>query len=547
MPAELAGVDALVNWRGMTVAPDDLPRFEIAHLENGRTEMLRSAWGAEADLSVEKLPVDLAQGWVYCVPLAEPSRQLEFLDHFKSQNRFSSLGCRIAAGTFRCALEAHPKRVREVFDRADVFFCNESEAEILFGSFEAARARPGKVLFVTRGPLGARVLQGDWASDVPGVVAEELDATGAGDTFCGTVLALLAQGEHPVEAARSAVVAAAETVERVGPEALFRSLAAPRPAADARVVVDVDRVDRVAGLLRNLPETEAFSFLGDRLPPSGHPRALDFFFAATLQQFGFWTSRRGRYESPVIASLEGRELKGSDYLWACYRRTLSRTPGVLTPEGQAGFTRADFAVLSRSDEGVVPFPDADARLKLAHRYGSDMVSLGWSPRIIVEEANAGRRPLRRFLGLLDRVAGYKEDPLRKKSTLLGIILQQRPEGFLRCEPGESVPAIVDYHVQRSCLRMGMVQVVDETLRQSLSDRRLIAKGDEEAVRRASYAAVVELQRRSHRSMGAVDWFLFQNRSRCPEMSEPDCGRCAAEPVCARYKELFQPVLRTDFY
>jgi hypothetical protein len=48
-------------------------------------------------------------------------------------------------------------------------------------------------------------------------------------------------------------------------------------------------------------------------------------------------------------------------------------------------------------------------------------------------------------------------------------------------------------------------------------------------------------------MGAVDWFLFQMRHRCPEMSEPQCAECPADPACAKSTGLFQPVFRTTAY
>jgi hypothetical protein len=56
-----------------------------------------------------------------------------------------------------------------------------------------------------------------------------------------------------------------------------------------------------------------------------------------------------------------------------------------------------------------------------------------------------------------------------------------------------------------------------------------------------------VQALSGRSMGAVDWFFFNARRRCPEMTEPDCANCAIDSVCAHRKELFQPVRRTTFY
>jgi 3-oxoacyl-[acyl-carrier-protein] synthase III len=45
----------------------------------------------------------------------------------------------------------------------------------------------------------------------------------------------------------------------------------------------------------------------------------------------------------------------------------------------------------------------------------------------------------------------------------------------------------------------------------------------------------------------VDWFLFQMRHRCPEMTEPRCAECPALGACHQRTDLFQPVHRTSFY
>ena len=79
------------------------------------------------------------------------------------------------------------------------------------------------------------------------------------------------------------------------------------------------------------------------------------------------------------------------------------------------------------------------------------------------------------------------------------------------------------------------------------DRRVISADDEAAVRRAAFAAVQRLATTSRRSMGAVDWFLFQMRHRCPEIGTPDCRACPADSGCAHRTELFQPVFRTTAY
>ena len=100
---------------------------------------------------------------------------------------------------------------------------------------------------------------------------------------------------------------------------------------------------------------------------------------------------------------------------------------------------------------------------------------------------------------------------------------------------------------RSNLRMGLIDVVDNNLRNNLEKRALVSENDEWAVRYAAYRAVDQLPILSGRSMATVDEYFFFSRKRCPEMTVPECSVCSADPVCAHRKELFQPVIRTDFY
>ena len=72
------------------------------------------------------------------------------------------------------------------------------------------------------------------AGDVPALAADVQDTTGAGDAFCGGVLAGLVAGEGPVRAAAMGTVSAAFVIEAVG------ALATERPSApqrDARLAV----------------------------------------------------------------------------------------------------------------------------------------------------------------------------------------------------------------------------------------------------------------------------------------------------------------------
>jgi len=396
------------------------------------------------------------------------------------------------------------------------------------------------------------VIQGDWVTDLPGQPAPEIDPTGAGDTFCGTTLARMALGDHPVEAARHGIAQAAETIGALGPAALLREGPAPAPPEDPRVRVDPERLSRVAALLAERKDVKPFDFTGDLFPPVGHPRAADYFFAATLQQFGFWRQEGGRYAEPMIATLDGRSRKGSDYLWAAYRRWLRDAPGGLRPEAQASLETADFAARLQADDGSLPLPEPGLYLEAARSYGRDMTALGLTPPEVLLWATftgalhpGGDSAC--LLSQLDHVGGYKQDPLRKKSALLALILRERPERFLSRDEASDVPPIVDYHVQRSLLRLGVVEVEDDALRARLAGREVLTEPDEGAVRRTAFRAMERLRAESGRSMAACDYFLFQMRHRCPEMSEPECAACPADPVCAHRKELFQPVRRTTFY
>jgi len=559
MPPELVDPAARLDWRGPIVEPDTLPHFEIEHGPGGRTTYLNAVWGSEALLTPEVLPADLTPGLAYIVPMIESGHQLALARHLRAV-----AGWTIACGTYGGATRRFRDTVLATLEAADVFFCNEPEAMALFGALEDARVPAGRILFITRGARGARVVQGDHGTDIDPFPVEELDPTGAGDTFCGTALAGLAAGLHPVVCARRAAAAAAHMVTGVGPERLLevgggREAArpgepeaghAPAPGASrpaARVRIDHDRLAAVARTLAASGEVTPFPFTGEDFPEVGDPRALDFFFAATLQQFGFWRERGSRYEEPMIAPLGGRARKGSDFLWAAYRRWLAEAPEELRPERQAGLTPEMLDHRLRDDEGRNPLPAAPLHAALAVTCGRDMLALGWTPTALLEAAARAERPLATFLSALDHVGGYKEDPLRKKSALLAAILAQRPERFLVPGPGEDIPPIVDYHCQRTCLRLGIVHIEDTELEARVVDRQVLREPEERLIRAACHGAMAELRERSGRPMGAVDWFFFQMRRRCPEMREPECPACPADDVCAHRTRLFQPVFRTTAY
>jgi len=542
MPIELAAASRHIAWSGPVVPPDELPRFEIAHHGGGRATLVNAVWGGEMLITAEALPLDqITAPIVHIAALRSAERQLSFARRLKSPD------IRLSAGTYSHICRDEPAVVRAILELADYFFMNENEATLLFGRPDRVSARPGQLVFVTLGERGALVVQGDHVTRVAGLPAVELDPTGAGDTFCGTVLAALAGGDHPIMAARRGTALAAHMIGGIGPAQLLVDAPAPPYPADGRVRVDETQVGRVAALIKHLPEVQPFDFTGELYPPPDDPGALDWFFAATVQQFGFWEARDQHYAAPLIARLDGRALKGSDYLFAAYRRAWRREPAIVQPVAQAALTAEQLAALWQADDGASPMPALALHAQQANAYGRDLQALGLTPAAIVEQANRAARPRAALLSRLDHVGGYKEDPLRKKSMLLALILEQRPEHWLRPAPEEDQPPVIDYHLMRSCLRTGLIEVIDDDLQRRLTARQVLPAADEWAVRLAAFEAVGRVQRQSGRGMGAVDWFFFNARRRCPEMTVPDCAACAVDAVCAHRVALFQPVFRTTFY
>jgi ribokinase len=117
----------------------------------------------------------------------------------------------------------------EVLAGVDVLVPNRSELGLLAGAPEPrdageavalARRVPGpSCVVVTLGAEGAVVVEPSRVERVPAPTVEAVDATGAGDAFCGALADALARGAELVEAARWGVAAAALSVGVQGAQA----------------------------------------------------------------------------------------------------------------------------------------------------------------------------------------------------------------------------------------------------------------------------------------------------------------------------------------
>lgn len=114
----------------------------------------------------------------------------------------------------------------ELLAKVDVLIPNRSELGVLAGAPEPvtideaaalAKSLAGpRAVVVTLGADGALVVADDQATHVPAIEVEAVDATGAGDAFCGALADALARGSSLVAAAGWAVRVAGISTTRRG-------------------------------------------------------------------------------------------------------------------------------------------------------------------------------------------------------------------------------------------------------------------------------------------------------------------------------------------
>lgn len=120
----------------------------------------------------------------------------------------------VASG--RVVLNAAPAQPlpHDLLAAVDLLIVNEHEAALLGGAKHLLTVVPA--LVVTLGAKGALVRTPDTTTEVPGISVDVVDTTGAGDTFCGALVAALDERVPLDEAVRFATVAAALSVRRAG-------------------------------------------------------------------------------------------------------------------------------------------------------------------------------------------------------------------------------------------------------------------------------------------------------------------------------------------
>ena len=185
---------------------------------------------------------------------------------------------------------------------------------------------------------------------------------------------------------------------------------------------------------------------------------------------------------------------------------------------------------------------------MTRAYGRLLMDYDITPAEIVRESNEQKESLLFFIDKTLDIRGYNNDDLRKRNLLLAMILANRPEKFLIVNDPSNWYPIVDYHLMRLALRLGLVDLNYEEIEKENKRRLLVVDWKTEfEIRAATWVAVSELISKSNRTMFFVDQVMWDARRYCPEMEVPNCDKCIFTEVCAKRVELFQPVFRTTNY
>ncbi len=109
-----------------------------------------------------------------------------------------------------------------IVERANYILPSAGEAQLLTGAADddsgcRSLAAQGKVVLLKRGAQGCKVFTADAEYAIPGFQVEEVDPTGAGDTFCAGFTAGILDGLSVAAAAQFANAVGALAVTRRGP------------------------------------------------------------------------------------------------------------------------------------------------------------------------------------------------------------------------------------------------------------------------------------------------------------------------------------------
>lgn len=173
-----------------------------------------------------KLPSFPEPKWIYLSSLGDNSEGFHN-EISRYLEKHPSVKLAFQPGTFQMKLGI--EKLKRIYNRTEVFFCNKEEAHRILGNTEEEpkklmamiRALGPKISVLTDGPNGAYADTGSDTYYMPLYPdgTKPFERTGAGDAFASTLVSALALGKSFEEALTWAPINSASVVQKIGAQA----------------------------------------------------------------------------------------------------------------------------------------------------------------------------------------------------------------------------------------------------------------------------------------------------------------------------------------
>ncbi len=285
------------------------------------------------------------------------------------------------------------------------------------------------------------------------------------------------------------------------------------------VGVNVESCHRVAALMRTwvVPRDQEDSTL------PGLSRHLIGNYYLFLVAICHQTSPRG--VPPLEGTIDGRKLRGWDFLTAKFEASVRVHAQLLHPQYWSLMTAQDMSTLFHDPLIGARLSDPSGRSLLVRDMGREMSRRGWATADDIFRLCSGRVATGdpNLFGELSRFRAY-DDPVRKKSIFFLSLMKN--SNIWSYSDDSLLGAPVDYHEMRGHLRIGTVVVNDEILLSKLHRGEVVSAAEDVSLRSAVYEAILLLSELTGIRNPSQLHYLFWNVFRaCCKRDETHCHSC----------------------
>lgn len=270
----------------------------------------------------------------------------------------------------------------------------------------------------------------------------------------------------------------------------------------------------------------------------------------------------------LVITIGEKKITGWDCLMQGFVNTAKSYPEKLLPQNMSRIKPLELALFLGQNKVInqsALLPDfkleqraeflRDISIRLMEDYESSTKNLFEEARYRLESSNG-------IYAQLENFSAFKQDPIRKKSTLLTRLMVKAGLSPEVRDPENLIP-MIDYHKERLFLRTGCVVVKDEDITKALKNRKTVGREVDDALRTISVGAYQKILSASN-----IDFFELEvklwgfARAYCHKPEQTLCldgkksnseyvdfstSTCPLEKNCAKLTDYWQPQAETTFH